>query len=137
MQKDFLESSESIFLNDAALDYNFIPGILLHREGQQAYIGNSIKLLEQGRNGRNLFIFGAPGIGKTLATKYVLKQVENNSDEIMPIYVNCWKHDTSYKILLEICNLIDYKFIQYKATDQLMKDVKLLLNKKINCIVLR
>ncbi|MBS3160688.1 AAA family ATPase [Candidatus Woesearchaeota archaeon] len=113
MQKDFLESSESIFLNDAALDYNFIPGILLHREGQQAYIGNSIKLLEQGRNGRNLFIFGAPGIGKTLATKYVLKQVENNSDEI-----------------IEICNLIDYKFIQYKATDQLMKDVKLLLNKK-------
>jgi cell division control protein 6 len=130
MQKDFLGDNESIFLNDAALDYNFIPGVLMHREGQQAYIGNSIKLLEQNRNGRNLFIFGAPGIGKTLATRYVLKQVEENSENILPIYINCWKHDTSYKILLEICDLINYKFIQYKATDQLMKDIKNILNKK-------
>jgi len=130
MQKDFLQGDESIFLNDIALDYNFIPSVLLHREGQQAYIGNCIKLLEQNKNGRNLFIFGDPGIGKTLATRYVLKQVEENSDEIMPVYINCWKHDTSYKILLEICNLINYKFIQYKATDQLMKDIKSILNKR-------
>lgn len=130
MDKDFLKGNESIFLNDVALDYNFIPPVLLHRSNQQSYIGNSIKLLDQNRNGRNLFIFGAPGIGKTLATKYVLKQVEENSEEIIPIYINCWKHDTSYKIILEICNLINYKFIQYKATDQLMKDIKPILNKK-------
>jgi len=130
MEKDFLFGNESIFINDAALDYNFIPQILIHRENQQAYIGNSIKLLEHGRNGRNLFIHGSPGIGKTLATKYVLKQVEENTEEIFPIYINCWKHDTSYKILLEICSLLGYKFTQYKATDQLMKDIKPSLNKK-------
>ena len=79
MDKDFLYGNESIFLNDSALDFNFIPQVLIHRENQQAYIGNSIKLLEQNRNGRNLFIFGNPGIGKTLATIYVLKQVEENS----------------------------------------------------------
>ena len=95
MQKDFLQGDESIFLNDIALDYNFIPSVLLHREGQQAYIGNCIKLLEQNKNGRNLFIFGDPGIGKTLATRYVLKQVEENSDEIMPVYINCWKKITT------------------------------------------
>ena len=53
MQKDFLSNNESIFLNDAALDYNFIPSILLHREGQQSYIGDSIRLLEQNRNVKN------------------------------------------------------------------------------------
>ena len=130
MQKDFLSNNESIFLNDAALDYNFIPSVIMHRESQQAYIGNSIRLLEQNKNGRNLFIFGSPGIGKTLATKYVLKQVEENSEEILPVYINCWKHDTSYKILIEICNLINYKFIQLKATDQLMNEIKPILNKK-------
>ena len=60
MQKDFLEGNESIFLNDSALDYNFIPPIILHRENNQSYIGESIKLLEQNKNGRNLFIFGSP-----------------------------------------------------------------------------
>jgi len=130
MDKDFLYENESVFLNDSALDFNFIPQVLMHRENNQSYIGNSIKLLEQNRNGRNLFIFGSPGIGKTLATKYVLKQVEENSDIILPIYINCWKHDTSYKIILEICNIINYKFIQYKATDNLMNDIKPILNKK-------
>lgn len=130
MQKDFLEGNESIFLNDSALDFNFVPQVLIHRQAQQSYIGESIKLLEQNKNGRNLFIFGSPGIGKTLATRYVLKQVEENSEDILPIYINCWKHDTSYKILLEICGMINYKFIQYKATDQLMKDIKAVLNKK-------
>lgn len=130
MQKDFLSSNESIFLNDAALDYNFIPPIIKHRENNQSYIGNSIKLLEENRNGRNLFIFGSPGIGKTLATRYVLKQVEENSEEILPIYVNCWKHDTSYKIFVEICNMINYRLTPYNSTDQLMRDIKPILNKK-------
>src|SRR3989344_9174961 len=130
MDKDFLYENESVFLNDSALDFNFIPQVLMHRENNQSYIGNSIKLLEQNRNGRNLFIFGSPGIGKTLATKYVLKQVEENSENILPVYINCWKHDTSYKIIIEICNLINYKFIQLKATDQLMNEIKPILNKK-------
>src|SRR3989344_4259262 len=137
MQKDFLSNNESIFLNDAALDYNFIPSVIMHRESQQAYIGNSIRLLEQNKNGRNLFIFGSPGIGKTLATKYVLKQVEENSDDILPIYINCWKHDTSYKILVEICNLINYKFTQFKETDILKQRIEYAFVKNVfekNCI---
>ena len=129
MLKDFLSGNETIFLNDVALDFNFIPPILLHRTNQQSYIGNSIKLLEQGRNGRNLFIFGSPGIGKTLATKYVLRQVEENSNEILPLYINCWKHNTTHKILLEICGLINYKFTADKPTNELMNDIKPLLNK--------
>jgi len=128
--KDFLAGNETIFMNEIALDYSFIPPILIHRENQQAYIGNSIKMLEQKRNGKNLFIYGNPGVGKTLATRYILKQVEENSNEILPIYINCWKHNTSYKITLELCNLINYKFIGDKPTDELMKIIKPILNKK-------
>lgn len=125
-----LKNEETIFLNDVALDFNFIPPVLLHRENQQAYIGNSIRLLEQRRDGRNLFIFGSPGIGKTLATKYVLRQVEENSNEILPVYINCWKHNTTYKIMLEICNLINYKFTVDKSTQDLLNDIRPILNKK-------
>ena len=46
---DILKSEESIFINDSALDYNFIPPVLLCRTNQQSYIGNSIRLLEQGK----------------------------------------------------------------------------------------
>ncbi|MEK6932775.1 MAG: AAA family ATPase [Nanoarchaeota archaeon] len=125
-----LKNGESIFLNDAALDFEFIPSVLLHRENQQAYIGESIRLLEKGRNGINLFIHGHPGIGKTLATRYILRQVEENTDEISTFYINCWKHNTSYKIIVELCNLLNHKFIGDKSTHELINEIKPRLNKK-------
>ena len=93
-------------------------------------MASCIKPLFQKRNGRNLFIYGPPGIGKTLACKNVLKELEEQSDEIFPIYINCWQKNTSFKILIEICNLLDYKLTHNKKTDELFNIVKGILNKK-------
>ncbi len=93
-------------------------------------MASCIKPLFQKRNGRNLFIYGVPGIGKTLACKNVLKELEQESDEIFPIYINCWQKNTSFKILIEICNLLDYKLTHNKKTDELFNIVKGILNKK-------
>ncbi|MEK6835474.1 MAG: AAA family ATPase [Nanoarchaeota archaeon] len=130
MPKDFLYDHESIFLNDVALSYDFIPKEIPHRENEHHYIATCIKPLFENRNGKNLFIFGPPGIGKTLAIKSILKELEETSDEIIPIYINSWKHDTSHKILLEICNLIGYKFVQDKSSNEIMQEIKKILNKK-------
>jgi len=63
--KDMLGADESLFKNELALDYSFLPKLLPHRENQQRYIATSIKPLLMQKNGRNLFVYGAPGIGKT------------------------------------------------------------------------
>ena len=52
--KDMLHSDESIFKNELALDYDFLPKILPHREAQQRYIADCIKPLLMGKNGKNL-----------------------------------------------------------------------------------
>ena len=114
---DLLKDSESIFKNPVALDYDYHPKLVPYRENEQHYMANCIKPLLQNRNGKNLFIFGKPGIGKTIATRHVLKDLEENSDEVQQIYINCWKKDTPYKIVLEICDQIGYKWIQQKKTD--------------------
>jgi len=130
MQKDFLSSNETIFLNNIALSYEFIPKEIEHRENEHHYIAECIKPLFNDRNGKNLFIFGSPGIGKTLAVKSIFLELEEKTDDILAFYINCWKHNTSHKILLEICRLINYKFTVDKSTDELMNDVKKILNRK-------
>ena len=134
--KNILKSEESLFLDTLALDFEYLPKELPFRENQQHYIATCIKPLFQNRNGKNLLITGKPGIGKTAATKHVLRELENETSDIITLYINCWKTDTSYKIALEICNQINYKYIQNKKTSELFKDISKILNKKSTVICL-
>jgi archaeal cell division control protein 6 len=133
---DILHDNESLFINEQALDYDYVPKIIPHRENQQHHIADIIKPLFQGKSGGNLFIFGVPGIGKTVAAKHVLRELNDKTDDIFTIYVNCWKKDTSYKILMEICEQLGYKWVHNKRTDELMKVVSEIVNKKSIVVVL-
>jgi cell division control protein 6 len=127
---DMLKSGESLFKIEDALDLDFVPKLMPYREQQQQYIAQCIKPLFSGHNGRNLFVFGTPGIGKTAAIKWVFRDLEEQTEEIVPIYVNCWQKNTSYKIAIEICEIIGYRFTQNKKTDELFKVIRGILNKK-------
>lgn len=133
---DILHDNESLFINGQALDYDYVPREIPHRENQQHYVADVIKPLFQKKDGRNLFISGAPGIGKTVAIKHILRELEEKTDDIFAVYVNCWKKDTGYKILLDICEQLGYKWVHNKRTDELMKIVSDIVNKKAVVIVL-
>jgi len=128
--KDMLGSDQTLFKDINALEYEFVPKELPFRENQQHHIAGCIKPLLQERPGRNLFIHGAQGIGKTAAIRWVLRDLEWDTDDITPIYINCWQKNTTYKILLEVCDIIGYKFTQNKKTEQLFEIVKKIFNKK-------
>ena len=128
--KDILHSDESLFKNELALDYSFLPKILQHREQQQRYIATTIKPLLTGKNGKNLFIYGAPGIGKTAAMRFVLNEVGEETDEVVPVYINCWQRNTTFKIVAEICDQLGYRLTHNKRTEELFAVVKNMLNKK-------
>ncbi len=125
-----LASDETVFKNPMALNYDFIPKIVPHRESQQQKIAYCIKPLFQKVNGRNIVISGLPGIGKTVATKHVINEVEEHTDEIIPIYVNCWQKNTPYKVYLEVCDQLGYKFTQNKRTEELLSVASKLLSTK-------
>ncbi len=133
--KDILKDSESLFKDPVVLDYDYMPKLVPYRENEQREIALAIKPLLSRRNGKNLFIFGKPGIGKTLACKHVLKEVEETSD-LFCFYINCWKKNTSYKIALQLCEELDYPFVQNKKTDELFEVIKKEVNKKSAVFVL-
>lgn len=120
----------SIFANELALDYNFVPKLIPFREAQQKYIASCIKPLLEKRNGKNIVIFGPPGVGKTVATRHILNEIEEETEDIVTIYINCWNKNTSYKVAIEICDALDYKFVQNKKTEELFEVIKGMLNRK-------
>ena len=125
-----LKDDESVFMDDVALDYDYMPKLMPYREQEQFKIAACIKPLFAERNGKNIFVYGKPGIGKTLAIKHILKELEEETDDIIPLYVNCWQKNTTYKVLLELCDLLGYRFTQNKKTEELFKIVQDIVNKK-------
>ncbi|MBI1969817.1 AAA family ATPase [Candidatus Woesearchaeota archaeon] len=128
--KEVLGAEESLFRDHIPLDYDYIPKPILHRENEQQHIAMCIKPLLAKRNGRNLFLYGLPGVGKTAACKQLLKELEEETEEIIPLYINCWQKNTAYKIILSICEMLEYRFTQNKKTDELFDIAKNMLNKK-------
>jgi len=126
---DMLKSGESLIKNEIALDYSYIPKIVPYRENHMKKIATAIRPLFQKMSGRNMFVYGPPGVGKTVAVKHLLQELEEESEYIVPFHINCWQKNTSFKILIEMCNIIGYKFIQNKRTEELFAIVKQYVNK--------
>jgi cell division control protein 6 len=130
-----LKDSESLFKNEIALSYEFIPKLIPYREDKQKTIASCMAPLFDNRNGRNIIVYGPPGVGKTLATKHVIRELEEKTDDIIPLYINCWQRNTSFKIMLEICEQIGYKFTHNKKTDELFGIIRTKLNKHCTVFV--
>jgi archaeal cell division control protein 6 len=133
--RDMLSGGESLIKNEIALDYSYVPKVVPYREGQMRAIAAAIKPLLQRRSGRNLFIYGPPGVGKTVAVKHLLQEIEEESEEVVPFYINCWQKNTSFKILLEMCEVVGYRLVQNKRTEELFAVIKQHVNKQENSAV--
>jgi len=99
----------SLFANPGVLEQEYLPRLLPYRENQHKYIADCLKPLFAGRNGRNLLITGSPGIGKTASIRFVFRKLTEETDRILPVYVNCWKHDTTFKIISSVAELFDIR----------------------------
>ncbi|MBS3164305.1 AAA family ATPase [Candidatus Woesearchaeota archaeon] len=124
-----LGANESLFRNAVALDFDFVPKLVPYREGEQFHIAGCIKPLFSQRSGRNLLIHGPPGVGKSVASRHVLRELQEKADDIFPLYVNCWQKNTSFKVALELCEQLGYRLTHNKNTDDLLAVVMEKLNK--------
>ena len=99
----------SIFKNEQALDQNYLPERLPHREETQKGIARSFRPLftnEQARMGgfaSNIAIIGPAGVGKTSCARLTLRKIgeraEKSGIKLVGEYFSCWVHRTRTRIL--------------------------------------
>lgn len=120
----------TIILDAGLFDEAFIPERLVSREWQIKEIHKSLKSSKTGKPMKNLFVFGPPGVGKTIVTKWILKEHFSENS----VYVNCWNNRTSHKIMEEILRQIGFMVHGRESTSDLVKKFEKSKKKIIVCL---
>ena len=96
-------SESRIFANREALSPHFMPKRLVSRSKEINSIERALAPSLKGERGRNLFIYGKTGTGKTSCTKYVLDEVKGIPNTRAKIsYINCKIYNSRYRVLNKI-----------------------------------
>lgn len=104
--EDIIQMDNSLFKNKQVLKPNYtLKGIddVLHRDDEIKTYYEYLKDIFRGVSPSNIFIYGKPGLGKTLITKLVLEEVKreakNRGIELCIININCDEIRTEHAIL--------------------------------------
>jgi archaeal cell division control protein 6 len=122
--KEMLSSEESLFREEGVLEFAHMPKLMPYREEEQRLLAGAMQPLFQKRNGKNIFVYGKPGVGKTLALKKVLGELEEKTDDIIPVYINCWQKNTSFKVFADMCGQLGRLSMQNKGVEDLFQAVQ-------------
>src|SRR2546426_805080 len=119
-----------ILVDESVFDETFIPERLVSRRGQIEEIARCLKPAKVGKSIKNLYIYGPPGVGKTIVTRWILKE---NFDKIS-VYVNCWSNRTSHKIMEEILLQAGYHVRGKESMSELVRKFEKSKKKLIICL---
>ncbi|MEM3227722.1 MAG: AAA family ATPase [Candidatus Micrarchaeaceae archaeon] len=116
---DLLAESK-IFADREVLSPHYIPDKLQFREKEINSIERNIAPALKGMKGRNLFIYGRTGTGKTSCTRYVIDEVSKIPNTRAQIsYINCRIYNSRFRVLNKIISdhLPTYAKRGYGAVD--------------------
>ena len=105
--------SSSVIKNLNALDFDYVPETLIHRDEQLRFLAQMFKPLLSNIS-QNVVIKGPVGTGKTvIAKKFSIKLANlarKQGKNIEYIHINCRKRSTDAMVLLGVLNHFDPRF---------------------------
>jgi len=100
---------ESIFINKKAIQTDYKPTDVLHRDDQVNAVAGVLAPILKGERPNNLFIYGYPGTGKTLVALFTTEKIQQLAQErkipVRVSYVNCRLRrtaDTEYRLVVQL-----------------------------------
>ena len=106
--RDYVKK-ESLFSSKKALQSNYIPDVLEHRDDEINQIAQVLAPVLRGDRPSNLFIYGKTGTGKTVSIKHVTQNLmdvaKTQKVALHVCYVNCKLKkitDTEYRLIAHL-----------------------------------
>lgn len=66
--------------------------LILQRHDEINAVSESLRPVLDGDRGRQTYIFGPSGTGKTLVARFVLRRLQSEGLESRQQYINCWRY---------------------------------------------
>lgn len=99
---DILMDEETIFRDIRVFNPDYVPAKFLHRESQIEALTLCLRHALRGGKPINAVVVGSCATGKTTAIKKIFERIEEYSDKILCVYINCQLHTTRYNIFSQI-----------------------------------
>ena len=100
------KKEKRVFKDERFLYPEFVPERLPFRDSEIDSLVFALNPVTKGAKPQNIFVCGPTGVGKTVAVKFVLKQLEEFSDRAKASYFNCFEFNSRHSILSGIANLL-------------------------------
>ena len=104
---------DSLFIDRKAFDHAFEPNNLPHREPEvEALVRNLVDALN-GHIPSNMLLYGVPGSGKTVVTRFVLSQLlekgKQMGQSVQTYEINCRNVDTKYRVVQTLASQLNQR----------------------------
>lgn len=134
-----LDSSQTIFKNEAVFSSDFLPDEILHRENEIREMALDLAPLMKGMHTPSMILYGSPGTGKTTIVRYIIAQLKEATSRTHSVYVNCVEQGYRYSILGTILSSLGCVVSRRgRSADELLERIVEILKKenKIPLIIL-
>lgn len=103
------ERSNRIFRDEGILSDEHEPEDLNERDEELEEFKQALQPVIQGSPPNNIFLYGKTGVGKTVATKYLLGHLESDAERyedvnVTAAHINCENATSSYQVTIELVN---------------------------------
>ncbi len=100
-----VSGGKKVLKNPEALDYDFVPPQLPHRDKQIEHLHRMFRTVLDGRR-QTVLLVGSVGTGKTAVAKKFADEFQKKAFEmgkrVDPVYINCRRRNTDKSVLLQI-----------------------------------
>jgi cell division control protein 6 len=97
-----LQWDQTLFKDERYFELDYIPEHFSHRETQMRALEIAARPALRGSRPINSLCSGPHGTGKTTAVLKVFEEIENYTDSVVPVYINCQIDGTRFAIFSEI-----------------------------------
>ena len=102
MTRNMLMWDETLFRDPEVFEIDYIPEQFSHRDAQIRELVFQVKPGLRGGRPFNTICRGPPGTGKTTSVKKIFAEIEETTQRLIPVHVNCQIDNTRYTVFSQI-----------------------------------